>query len=113
MRKHNKSILMISIILTIIVGFIIGVISTSQLRRENYQLSYQDIPYLQVFLNSFSLNYWYFFLLWLVGIIPLGFIIAYFIIYFKSFMEGVTFGIIVKSSGLFGVATFMVFSNYF
>ena len=54
MRKHNKSILMISIILTIIVGFIIGVISTSQLRRENYQLSYQDIPYLQVFLNSFS-----------------------------------------------------------
>ena len=100
---------MISIILTIIVGFIIGVISTSQLRSENYQLSYQDIPYLQVFLNSFSLNYWYFFLLWLVGIIPLGFIIAYFIIYFKSFMEGVTFGIIVKSSGLFGVASFIKF----
>lgn len=109
MKKQNKNLLKISILLTIIAGFIIGIISTSQLSKENYQLNYRNIPYLQIFLNSFSLNYWYFFLLWLMGIIPLGFIIAYFIIYFKSFMEGVTFGIIVKSSGLFGVATFVKF----
>lgn len=108
-RKLKISKVKISIIFTIILGTIIGVVSTSTLKDINYQVTRIDKSYLSVFLNSFSLNYWYFFIIWIFGMIPLGFCVIYFIIFFKSFILGITLGICLKSMALLGVVEFLSF----
>lgn len=105
--KIKISKITLSVIITIILGIIIGVISTSTLSNLNYQVVTSDKSYVQVFFNAFSLNYWYFFVLWIFGMVPLGFCISYFITFFKSFMIGITLGICLKSSALFGIIEFI------
>lgn len=96
-----------SVIVTIFIGMIIGVISTSTLKNLDYQIVNSSKSYVKIFLNAFSLNYWYFFVLWIFGMIPLGFCLSYFVTFFKSFMMGVTLAICLKSSALFGIVEFV------
>ena len=100
----------ISIIFTIILGFLIGVFSTNTLPKTIYEIDDTQKSYVQIFLNAFSLNYWYFFVLWFLGMLPFGFCLAYFITFFKSFMIGVTFGLCLKSSAMFGILHFVTFA---
>lgn len=109
MKRHNlkkPNFIFITILMTIIFGFLIGMLSTNKLSKEYYSVERLDKSYVQIFINAFTLNYWYFFLLWLLGLMPFGFIIAYFIVFFKSFMTGVTLGICLKSTGVFGIIHF-------
>jgi len=82
--RPTKTVL--SIIITIIIGFLIGIFSTNTLPKTVYEIDEEKKSYVQIFLNSFSLNYWYFFVLWFFGMIPFGFCLSYFITFFKSFM---------------------------
>ena len=107
--KIKLSKINLSIIITIISGVLIGVFSTSTLKDINILVSKIDKNYIKVFLNAFSLNYWYFFLIWIFGMIPLGFLITYFITFFRSFILGITLALFLKSSALFGIITFLLF----
>lgn len=110
MRRRNvkkPNFIFITILMTIIFGFLIGMLATNKLEKAIYDVERLDKSYLQIFINAFTLNYWYFFLLWILGLVVLGFIFSYFIIFFKSFMTGVTFGICLKSSGVFGIFHFL------
>lgn len=99
----------VSILLTICSGFFIGVFSTNTLPKQMYELDTVPKNYVQVFLNAFSLNYWAFFVMWFLGLMPFGFLLIYFIIFFKSFMLGVTLGVCLKSSAIFGTKLFVSF----
>lgn len=110
MKKHSlkkPNFIFITILMTILFGFLIGMLSTNKLAKEYYSVERLDKSYVQIFINAFTLNYWYFFLLWLLGLMAFGFILSYFIIFFKSFMTGVTFGICLKSTGVFGIVHFL------
>ena len=106
--RLSKTVL--SIIVTIIIGFLIGIFSTNTLPKTIYEINEEKKSYVQIFLNSFSLNYWYFFVLWFFGMIPFGFCLSYFIIFFKSFMIGVTLGVCLKSSAIFGIMQFITYA---
>ncbi len=109
MKRRNlkkPNFIFISVLMTVFLGFLIGILATNNLDKENYAIERLDKPYVQIFINAFTLNYWYFFILWLLGLMALGFIFAYFIVFFKSFMTGITFGICLKSMGVFGVVQF-------
>ena len=95
--RPTKTVL--SIIITIIIGFLIGIFSTNTLPKTVFEHN-----------SSFSLNYWYFFVLWFFGMIPFGFCLSYFITFFKSFMIGVTLGVCLKSSAMFGIMQFITYA---
>lgn len=101
-----------TIIFTIITGILIGIFSTNTIDKKIYEVHEVTKNYLQLFLNAFSLNYWYFFILWFLGLIPLGFFLSYFITFFKSFMIGVTLGICLKSSAIFGTKIFISYALF-
>lgn len=111
MKKFTKKLskINISVIVTIFIGIMIGIVSTSTLKDLDYSIVNSEKNYVRVFLNSFSLNYWYFFIIWIFGMIPLGFCVSYFITFFKSFMIGITMAICIKSSALFGIVEFITF----
>ncbi len=96
-----------TILMTIFFGFLVGILATNKLEKEYYEVTRIDKSFVQIFINAFTLNYWYFFLLWVLGLTTLGFLISYFIIFFKSFMTGVTLGICLKSTGVFGIVHFL------
>ena len=100
---------LLSIVMVIILGFLVGILSTNRLEKEVYTITKSTRPFVEIFIHTFTLNYWYFFILWVCGVLPLGFIISYFIGFFKSFMIGVTIGICIKSSGLFGIIQYVKF----
>ena len=79
--RPTKTVL--SIIITIIIGFLIGIFSTNTLPKTVYEIDEEKKSYVQIFLNSFSLNYWYFFVLWFFGMIPFGFCLSYFITFLR------------------------------
>lgn len=106
--KINK--IVTSILFIIVIGVLIGILSTNKLEKINITISNNNEKYLKIFLNSFSLNFWYLFLIWFIGMIPLGFIFDYLIIFVKSFTIGITLGICLKSSAIFGIKEFITFA---
>ncbi len=107
-KKTNK--LIFSIILFLTIGIIIGVITTNNLKGIDYEIVKSDKSYLEIFLNSFSLNYWYLFIIWFFGLVPIGFIIDYFIVFFKGYILGITIGVALKSVSVIGIFMFLKFS---
>ena len=79
--RPTKTVL--SIIMTIIIGFLIGIFSTNTLPKTVYEIDEEKKSYVQIFLNSFSLNYWYFFVLWFYAILE-GIIILPTLIYLAN-----------------------------
>ena len=106
LKKHINPPIFFSILTALALGFIFGIFATGRFQKIDLALSYQVGPKAKQFLLTFTQNYWFFFIIWLAGLIPFGFIIVYFILFFRSFMFGVTFGLILKAEALFGTYSF-------
>lgn len=95
------------VILFVILGILIGVLSTSNINKSDVVIELKNSNKVLVFINMFTLHYFYFFILWLLGFINFGFIFNLFITFFKSFIEGVSLGIIIKTYSLVGIGMFL------
>ena len=93
-----------------IIGFIFGIFSTNTIGKLDLNIIKNDSNIIKIFINAFTLNYWYLFIIWFLGFIPIGFVITYFITFFKSCLTGITFGICLKASAVFGIYQFIGFS---
>ena len=100
----------ISVLFIIIIGFIFGIFSTNTINKLDINVVKNNSNIIKIFINAFTINYWYLFIIWFLGFIPFGFIFSYFITFFKSCLCGITFGICLKASAIFGIAQFITFS---
>lgn len=105
-RKNVHARLLLSIIIIIVFGVIIGFFASGHYSKIQLQLSINHDVKTKQFITAFTQNYWYFFLLWGSAFIPLGFTLSYLIIFFKGFIFGVTFNLLIKAEALFGVYSF-------
>lgn len=109
--KKRLSKINILIIFVILFGFFIGIFSTNTLAKLEITIDTDKTKsYFEIFLNAFTTNYWYFFVIWFLGMIPFSFIFSLFITFFKSFITGVTCGVFLKNSAVIGVFKFLSFS---
>ena len=112
-KNKYKYIFLLTIIL---IGFISGIVFSNILSYNDHQeisntlkdyflgiKNNQDINYLGNFLNIFSVNYLYMFLIWIFGLSIIGIILNPFILYFKSFVIGFSVGIIISVYSYLGI----------
>lgn len=105
-KKNINPKQLLSILLIIGLGLAFGFFASGQYGKIELSLTHNHDSKVKQFIIVFAQNYWYFFLLWLSALIPLGFIISYIIIFLKGFIFGVTFSLIIKAEALFGVYSF-------
>ena len=104
------------LITIILIGFIMGIIFSNILSYNDYQQisevlkkyflgikNNQDINYLNNFINNFSVNYLYMLAIWIFGLSIIGIILNPFILYLKSFIIGLSVGVIISTYGLIGI----------
>lgn len=103
LKNKSTNIIKIVILIMILSGMLIGIFSSIKLEKQNYQLTYSNKSYLQLFINSFTTNYWYFFIIWLTGLIPFGFVLTSLFAIIKSFLTGVIVCLSFKGNGIFGL----------
>ena len=111
-NKYKYVFLLTIVLIGFITGFIFSnILSYSDHQKiseviKNYFLKIKDnseINYLSNFLNTFSINYLYMILIWIFGISIIGIILNPFILYFKSFIIGLSSGIIISVYGFIGI----------
>ncbi len=121
MKKFKNRKILLSFIILFIFGLAVGLLFITYLKdldktliekeiNEYIKLISGDIDYLKGFINSFKINFIYITLIWLVGLIPIIFLLNYFIIFYKGFLIGFTissFIMIYKLKGLFLSLIFM------
>lgn len=113
--KKNKYKYMF-LITIILIGFIMGIIFSNILSYNDHQQisevlkkyflgikNNQDINYLNNFINNFSVNYLYMLAIWIFGLSIIGIILNLFILYLKSFIIGLSVGVIISTYGLIGI----------
>lgn len=113
--KKNKYKYMF-LITIILIGFIMGIIFSNILSYNDHQQisevlkkyflgikNNQDINYLNNFINNFSVNYLYMFAIWIFGLSIIGIILNPFILYLKSFIIGLSAGVIISVYGFIGI----------
>lgn len=100
--KNSKKIVR-SIILVILLGFLLGVLKGINLPEIDYEIERKEMSFFKLMINTFSINYWYLFLIWFIGFFPCGFIILYFMDFYKGFLSGLLLGMIIKANGVFGL----------
>ena len=113
--KKNKYKYMF-LITIILIGFIMGIIFSNILSYNDHQQisevlkkyflgikNNQDINYLNNFINNFSVNYLYMLAIWIFGLSIIGIILNPFILYLKSFIIGLSVGVIISTYGLIGI----------
>lgn len=113
--KKNKYKYMF-LITIILIGFIMGIIFSNILSYNDHQQisevlkkyflgikNNQDINYLNNFINNFSVNYLYMLAIWIFGLSIIGIILNPFILYLKSFIIGLSVGVIISTYGFIGI----------
>ena len=103
----------ISVLFVMIIGFIFGIFSTNTIGKLELNVIKNNSSIVKTFINAFTLNYWYLFIIWFLAFIPLGFVIIYFITFFKSCLTGIIFGICLKASAIFGIYQFYIINIRF
>lgn len=96
-----------TLVLIFLVGLVIGFLATAYIDKEEIQLIRSPRNFWQTFVNHFTLNYWYFFLTWMMGLVIFGFILVFFICFLKGFFEGIVLGIFVRSQAFVGIIGFL------
>lgn len=92
MRQNNRGL---TIIITV---YLVGIVSALFLIKptttviNNFDASFWGV------IKTFCLNYWYFFIMWALGLSLLGFIINIFIIYFRGFIYGILVVTLIKTN---------------
>lgn len=121
MKNFKNRKILLSFIILFLFGLVVGLLFITYLKdldkaliekeiNEYIKLISGDISYINGFLNSFKINFIYITLIWLVGLIPIIFLLNYFIIFYKGFLIGFTissFIMIYKLKGLFLSLIFM------
>lgn len=98
----------VSIYLTFLFGTLIGGLSIAKITVLDANIIIKDNSSDVVnFLNIFSLNYWPLFLIWILGLLAMGFIITYVIIFGKGYFMGLMWGFLLKTNALFGTIIFI------
>ena len=59
-----------------------------------------DKSYFKLCFNYFTYNFWYLFVIWILGLFPVGFIFDYFVVLIKGIILGITFSFFLKSDGI-------------
>ena len=89
-------------------GFILGILQTLGIKKEEIDFVLDlDKNKIKVFINTFTINYWYIFLLWLFSQLELGKFFAFIIIFLKCTLLGITLSLLIKSQALFGLGTYL------
>ena len=71
------------LVIIYIVGFLFGIFSNSRSIELNPTKSIQPV---KAFLNVFCMHYWYFFVIWLMGLCTIGFLINVLINFFRGYI---------------------------
>ena len=88
--KNNRGL---TIIITV---YLMGILSSIILvRPEVIKISDNSITFLGV-IKTFCLNYWYIFIMWIMGLTIIGFIFNFFIVYFRGFIYGTLLIYLIK-----------------
>lgn len=88
------------IFITCFVGIIIGIVIGGRFNKINYGIENSEKTFFTVFFNNFTYNFWYFFLIWVIGFIPIGFIFDLLILLIKSIIIGISSTLILKADGI-------------
>lgn len=94
--------LLLSLVVFLLGGILSGFLATSEYRTIPLSIKTVEVPRLKIFFLTFSQQYWLIAALWFMGLIPLGFLASYALLFGKGFMFGVTIGFIIKAEALFG-----------
>ena len=62
----------------------------------------------KIFINTFTLNYWYIFLFWIFSLTELGVFVSYGILFLKTSILGIVFSLLIKTNALFGTWIFLI-----
>ena len=126
MKKFKNRKILLSFIILFLIGLAIGISFITYLNDIDKTLIEKEIneyirlinsskDYLNGFLNSFKINFIYITLIWVTGIIPIIFLLNYFVIFYKGFVIGFTISsmvLIYKLKGLFLSLLFMFPHEY-
>ncbi len=105
-KYQYNSRLLTSAIVIIVVGFIFGFMASGDLKHITFQVDRISSSRVKIFINAFTINYWYLFVSWIAGMVSFGLIVNYFIAFFKGFIWGVTFTLLIRSEAVFGFFSF-------
>ena len=79
---------------------IIGFISVMDDLKINIEIIKSNKNFLILFFNYFTNNFWYLFIIWIIGLFPICFIFDYLIIFIKGIILGITISIFLKADGI-------------
>jgi hypothetical protein len=99
----KKQILYLTIILGL--GLLIGLITGFKINVDIENLIV-DKNSIETFINTFTMNYWYLFLMSLLNN-GTGVIVNLFILFGKGITLGTSFGILLKNKALFGLGVYL------
>ena len=126
MKKFKNRKILLSFIILFLFGLAIGLLFILYLKdidktliereiNEYIELIKGDLSYTKGIINSFKINIIYITSIWIVGLIPILFLLSYFIVFYKGFLIGFTissFILIYKTKGLLLSLIFMFPHEY-
>ena len=86
------------------IGFLVGVVSGFKVTVSDYNSV--DKNAIQTFINTFTMNYWYLFIMCILND-GASVIVNLFIIFCKGITLGTSFGILLKNKALFGLGVYL------
>lgn len=126
MKNFKNKKILLSFIILFTIGLAVGLIFNLYIKEidktiiekeinEYINLINGDLNYYKGFLNSFKINFIYITIVWIVGLIPIMFLLNYFIIFYKGFLTGFivsSFVMIYKIKGILLSLIFMFPHEY-
>lgn len=104
MFKGIKFLLVFSLI-----GFLMGILITLGIKQENIEFIFNDSQNkVKIFINTFTINYWYIFLFWLFSLNEMSVFVSYGILFLKCSTLGVLFSLLIKKEALYGFWIFVI-----
>lgn len=89
-KKNNRGLTIIAII------YLTGIFSSIILVKPGIiKISNNGITFVGI-IKTFCLNYWYIFVMWIMGLTIIGYIINLFIVYFRGFIYGTLIVYLIK-----------------
>ncbi len=94
-------------LLIILIGLVIGVLMSIGINKDTIFIENTDVNKVKIFINTFTINYWYIFLIWLFSLNEITNVINYLIIILKTTNLGIMLTLLIKSEALMGSFIFL------
>lgn len=86
-----------------------GILISVGIKEENIVFIFNDFQdKIKIFINTFTINYWYIFLFWLFSLNEMSVFISYGILFLKCSTLGVLFSLLIKKEALLGFWFFII-----